>query len=139
MSIEYDIIEDKQFVLAKGTGVITGIDVIKHLDELASDDRYISPMKKLIDYRFVESLNISQDEAISIALKKDTLSTKFRDERCAFVTPGNRTYGTSRVHQSLVDSTSINIAVFRQMKDALDWLDVELDTNLDEWLKKPIK
>jgi len=40
MSIEYDIIIDKKIVLAKGSGVITGIDVIRHLDALAVDDRY---------------------------------------------------------------------------------------------------
>ena len=135
MLIKYDIIEDKKLVLAKGTGNIKGIDVIKHLDELASDDRYISPMKKLIDYRFVKSINISQDEAVKIAMKKDTLSKKFLNEKCAFVSPMIETYVTSRTHQYLIDNTSVNTAVFKIMEEALDWLDIELDSKMEEWLK----
>ncbi len=131
MPIEYDIIKDKQLVIAKGSGVVTGIDVIRHLDQLAADDRYTTPMKKIIDYRFIDSINISPEEAVTIALKKDTFIKKFRGERCAFVSPGDVTCDTSRVHQSLVDSSSIDTAVFRQIEEALDWLDVTLDMSLD--------
>ena len=124
MPIEYDIIEDKHLVLAKGSGVVTGIDVIRHLDQLAADDRYTVPMKKIIDYRFIDSIKISPEEAVTIALKKETFSNKFYGERCAFVSPGDVVFGTSRVHQSLVDSSGIDTAVFRQIEEALDWLDV---------------
>jgi hypothetical protein len=131
MPIKYDIIEEKQLVIAKGTGVITGPDVIAHLNALAADDRYSAPMKKLVDYRFIESIIISPDEAISIALKKDTLIGKFRGEKCAFISPGDETYNASRIHQSLIDSSGIGTAVFRELEKALDWLDVALNTPLD--------
>jgi len=49
MPIEYEIIEDKRLVIAKGSGVVTGNDVISHLDTLAADEKYLSPMKKLVD------------------------------------------------------------------------------------------
>jgi hypothetical protein len=137
MTIEYAIIEEKQLVLVKGSGIITGEDVIRHLDVLASDNRYIAPMKKIIDYRFIESLNISQDEAVSIALKKDTFSNKFRGEKCVFISPTNGTYGSSREHQSLVDSSNIDTAVFRNIEKALNWLDITLDNSHEDWLKEP--
>jgi hypothetical protein len=35
MTIEHEIIEEKQLVLVKGSGVITGKDVIRYLEELA--------------------------------------------------------------------------------------------------------
>ena len=127
MPIEYDIIGDKQLVLAKGSGVVTGNDVIRHLDRLAADNRYKVPMKKLVDYRSIDSINISPEEAEEIAQKKQTLSSTFRGERCAFVSPGDLTYGTSRVHQALVDSTEVDTKVFRRMEDAIDWLDITLD------------
>jgi hypothetical protein len=131
MPIEYDIIEEKQLVVAKGSGVVTGIDVISHLDRLAADDRYVAPMKKIIDYRIIDSINISSEEAVTIALKKDTFNNKFNGEKCAFVSPGDLTFGTSRVHQSLVDSTGISTAVFKQIEEALKWLDVTLDMSLE--------
>ena len=127
MPIEYDIIGDKQLVLAKGSGVVTGNDVIRHLDRLAADNRYTVPMKKLVDYRSIDSINISPEEAEEIAQKKQTLSSTFRGERCAFVSPGDLTYGTSRVHQALVDSTEVDTKVFRRIEDAIDWLDITLD------------
>ena len=115
-------------MVAKGSGVVTGIDVINHLDSLAADARYAAPMKKIIDYRSIDSINISPEDAVTIALKKDTFSKKFNGEKCAFVSPEDITFGSSRVHQSLIDNTSINTAVFRQIEKALNWLDVTLDT-----------
>jgi hypothetical protein len=127
MAIEYEIIEDKRLVFAKGSGVVTGSDVIRHLDTLAVDERYIAPMKKLVDYRSIESIQISNEEANRIAHKKEMLSKKYPGERCAFISPADLTYGTARVHQALVDGADINMEVFRSIEDALEWLDVELD------------
>jgi len=130
MSIKYDIIMDKKLVLAKGSGVITGIDVIRHLDALSVDDRYKAPMKKLVDYRTIDSIRISLKEAYSIAQKKIKLASIFAGERCAFVSPMDLSYGSSRVHQALVDGASgLNTAVFKRIEDALEWLDVTLDVN----------
>ena len=139
MPIEYKIIENKKLILAKGSGEITGADVIKHIDELTSDNRYISPMKKIVDYRFVESINISQDESVTIAVKKDTLSTKFLNERCAFISPKHETYVASRIHQYLVDNQTINTSVFRELEKGLVWLEVEVDSEIEEWLNRPTK
>jgi len=129
MPIEYDIITDKKLVLAKGSGVITGIDVIRHLDALAVDDRYKAPMKKLVDYRTIDSIRISLEEAYSIAQKKIKLASIFSGERCAFVSPEDVSYGSSRVHQALVDGAGLCTTVFRRVEDALEWLDVTLDIN----------
>ena len=129
MPIEYDIIIDKKLVLAKGSGVITGIDVIRHLDALAADDRYKAPMKKLVDYRTIDSISISMKEAYSIAQKKIKLASVFSGERCAFVSPRDVSYASSRVHQSLVDGVGLSTAVFRSIEDALKWLGVTLDMN----------
>ena len=120
---------DKKLVLAKGSGVITAIDVIRHLDALAADDRYKAPMKKLVDYRTIDSIRISLEEAYSIAQKKIKLAGRFAGERCAFVSPGGLSYGSSRVHQMLVDGAGLNTAVFRRIEDALKWLNVALDMN----------
>ena len=139
MPIEYDIIEEQKLVLAKGSGVVNSVDIIGHLESLAADSRYTPPMKKIIDYRYVDSINISSEEAVKIALKKDTFSNKFQGERCVFISPGKDTYSASRVHQSLIDSSSIDTAVFRQIEKALEWLKITLDANLEKWLSEPTK
>ena len=127
MAIEYEIIEDKRLVIAKGSGVVTGNDVISHLETLAADERYVSPMKKLVDYSSIDKIRQSNEEVIIIARKKEALKRKFAGERCAFVSPADLTFGIARVHQALIDSTGINTNVFRRIEEALEWLDVELD------------
>lgn len=127
MSIKYDIIESKSLILAKGIDVVKGTEVIKHLDELAADERYKAPMKKLVDYRNIDNIIISSEDAIIIAKKKKNLAVKFQGEKCAFVSPGDLTYGTSRVHQALIQGADINTEVFRSVDEAIDWLDVIID------------
>ena len=130
MPIEYDIVENKKLVVVKGSGVISANDVISHLEDLSMDNRYTAPMKKLIDYRSIDRKNIIAEEANVIAQKKRELSTIFSGERCAFVSPKDLTFGTSRVHQALIDGADINTMVFRRIEEASDWLDVTLEHGL---------
>ena len=51
----------KKLALAKGIGTISGNVVIRHLEELSKDDRYIATMKKLIAYRLVDKITILSD------------------------------------------------------------------------------
>ena len=128
MPIDYDIIEDQKLVLAKGIGTVSGDDVIRHLEELSKDDRYIAPMKKLIDYRLVDDITILSGDALTIAQLKSNLSSVFKGEKCAFISPGDLTYRTSRVHQSLIDSSpDLSTEVFRTVEEAVGWLEVKLD------------
>lgn len=105
MAIEYEIIEDKRLVIAKGSGVVTGNDVISHLETLAADERYVAPMKKIVDYSSIDSIRQSNEEVIIVARKKEALERKFAGEKCAFVSPADLTFGIARVHQALIDST----------------------------------
>jgi hypothetical protein len=128
MPIDYEIIEDKKLFLAKGIGTISGNDVIRHLEELSEDDKYVAPMKKLIDYRLVEKLSILYGQAMKIAQLKRELSSVFKGKKCAFISPGDLTYRTSRVHQSLIDDCpDLSTEVFRSVEETLDWLKVKLD------------
>ena len=128
MPIDYEIIEDKKLVLAKGIVAIYGNDVIRHLEELSKDDKYIAPMKKLIDYRLVDNLSILYGQAMKIAELKRKLSSVFKGEKCAFISPGDLTYRASRVHQSLIDSCpDLNTEVFRSVEEAVGWLEVKFD------------
>ena len=127
MPIDYKIYEDKKLVLATGHGVITAAEVIAHLDAVAADERYQSPMKKLVDYRDVENIEGSINEQRAIAWKKKQHHERFAGEKCAFVSPKDVIFGTTRMHESLVNETDYNMNVFRNIDDALAWLDVTLD------------
>ena len=131
MPIEYEIIESQRLIIAKGSGVITGEEILDHLETLANDYRYISPMKKLVDYRLVDNIAVSTDEQWQIADRKNDLNTKFDGEKCAFISPKDINFGQSQVHQALVEGYNLSTEVFRSVKDALSWLDVMLDDDFD--------
>jgi hypothetical protein len=35
-------------IIAKGSGVVTGNDVLEHLDAISADEKCIAPMKKIV-------------------------------------------------------------------------------------------
>ena len=129
MAIEYEIIEEKRLVIAKGSGIVTGDDVMRHLEALAADERYVAPMKKLVDYSSIDAIMQSNEEIILIVRKKEALKQRFAGERCAFVTPNDLAFGIARVHEAYVNSTIMKAAVFRRLEEALAWLDVESNPN----------
>ena len=126
MSITYEIIEGENIIFAVGSGVVTAKDILNHLDKLAEDKRYIAPMKKLVDYRNIDNINITAKEAQIIANRKSELSSKFSGEQCAFVAPDDLTFGTSRVHQALIENANLNTEVFRSIAKAMEWLNIEV-------------
>lgn len=128
MPIEYNIDEEQQLVWVTGSGTITGKDVISHLGLLAHDTSYIPPMKKLVDYRNIETIKITQDEAETIAQTKNSFNNKFAGEICAFVAPVDLTYGTARVHQARVGN-DIDIKVCRTIEEALEYLVISIDSS----------
>jgi len=131
LPISYVILTEEQLVLLKGSGLVTGKEVLKHLDALADDEKYVGPMKKLVDYRFIDSINITPQEAWEIAKKKKAFVDRFGREKLAFVSPADLTFGATRVHQALIDGADIDSEVFRRIEDALDWLDLPSDTALE--------
>jgi hypothetical protein len=84
-------------------------------------------MKKLVDYTKVENFEGSINEARKIAEKKLSLSNIFHKEKCAFVAPKDLIFGMSRSHEALVDGSHLDTEVFRNIKEALQWLGVDSD------------
>lgn len=129
MPLEYKIIEEKKLVHVTGWGIITFSELLSHINELGKDPGYKKPMKKLIDYRQVSNVELSMTESESFAQTKAELSDIFSEEKCAIVAPKDVTFGTARIHDSLIEMKEPNIEteVFRDFDQALDWLDVVLD------------
>ncbi|MBU0731194.1 MAG: hypothetical protein KKA70_15795 [Proteobacteria bacterium] len=127
MPIKYTIIEGKKLVLAVGQGLINFDDLARHIDTLAHDPKYISPMKKLVDYRNASLVELKREEAYMFTQKKAQLKDKFANEMCAIITKNDLDFGTSRVHGARIEASDIHTNVFRNIKDALKWLEAELD------------
>ncbi|MEJ2053747.1 MAG: hypothetical protein P8X42_07485 [Calditrichaceae bacterium] len=128
MSLKYEVIEKFKLILATGEGVITFSELMNHLEQLSQDPKYKRPMKKLVDYRRVTSIQMSSTESETFAQRKASLAKVFIGEQCAIVAPFDPAYGIARVHDSLMDfkEPGIVISVFRNWDEAVNWLDVKL-------------
>lgn len=129
MPILYDIIKNEKIVMCVGSGTVTAEEIIDHLKMLAEDIDYIPPMKKLVDYRTIEDILISPEEALIIAQTKKGLSVDFLGEKCAFVAPNDRTFNASQTHQFYVDADGINNKAFKTFDEAMKWLDISISNN----------
>ena len=132
MSLKYDIYENLKLVLAIGKDTISFKELMDHMDQLSKDPRYKKPMKKLVDYRQVKSIQLNSSESETFAQKKAGLGNVFFGEKCAIVAPVDPAYGVARVHDSLMDykEPGIEVSVFRDWEEAQNWLDVKLPDHI---------
>jgi len=66
-------------------------------------------------------------ESEIFATKKTSLNEVFSGEKCAIVATKDINFGTARVHNALMDRSGIEISVFRDLTQALAWLEIEPD------------
>ena len=134
MPLKYEIIEEINLVLAVGEGVISFSELMDHLEQLGKDPKYKKPMKKLVDYRNVDSIQMSSSESETFAQKKAGLGDVFIGEQCAIVAPVDPAYGMARVHDSLMDykEPGIDTSVFRDWDEAQSWLNVKLPESFNK-------
>jgi hypothetical protein len=122
MPLKYKILQDRKLVYVVGTEKVTFAELLAHLGELAKDPGYRAPMKKLIDYRYCEPLNLSTAEMETFSRKKASYANVFAGEQCAIITKVDVDFGMARMHGAHIEQKKIDTMVFRDMKPALEWL-----------------
>ncbi len=127
MPIKYKIFQNRKLVYALGNGKITFDELLQHIEELAADPQYKPPMKKIVDYRNATLFGLSIEEANKFTIKKVQLVEIFNNETCAFVMNSDLDFGMSRAHEAHFENSDITTNVFRNMEEALSWLQVDLD------------
>ena len=125
MPLRYKVIEDKKLVYVVGTDIVTFDDLVESLKSLSDDPRYTAPMRKLVDYRHLEKIELSMKESEAFAREKDLRKNIFAHEQCAIVAPKDVNFGIARMHSSLIDQSTMITKVFREMEDARAWLGIE--------------
>ncbi len=122
MSTTYEINTVRKTVTVMGSGNITVEEILSLLEKLKDDLDYKAPMKMLIDWRNIKSIKISSSEIEKIARRKIELVARFSGERCAFVASANSAFETATSLQNLINGAGLSAQVFRNIKDAMDWL-----------------
>lgn len=110
----------------KETGVvwITASDVLTYEDFRTINWPGMSPgTLQVLDTRDVTSFELDSSEIRSIA--RNESEEDLPVSRMAIVTGAEVAYGLARMFQILAEDASYEVTVFRDVDDALAWLDIE--------------
>jgi hypothetical protein len=127
MTVEYSFTKEWKLVWVNITDTVTFEQMAAYLKSLSRDPRYRPPMNKLVDFRQCRDYALTREEAENFAGLNRDLGTVFSNEKCAIVAPGDLEYGMSRVHEMYTTGSGLEITVFRQLQDALDWLGIDAE------------
>jgi hypothetical protein len=125
MTVEYAFIEKLKLVIVNIADTVTFEQMVTHLMALSKDPRYQPPMKKLVDFRKCRKYDLTRDQAEKFATLNRELSNIFINEKCAIIAPGDLEFGMSRAHEMYTFGSGLDIQVFRQLPEGLDWLGIE--------------
>ena len=136
MPLHYSILPEHRLVYVYGVGSVGVEDLKNNLLELAADSEYRAPMLKLVDYRESEAMRLDSGDNLSFTYLKNDLAEHFHGERCALVMNSDVDFGVARVCQAHVDE-DLQTGVFRDMNEALQWLQVKVTEQELQALRKP--
>lgn len=125
MTVGYTFFEKWKLVLVNIAETVTFEQMAMYLKSLSQDPHYRPPMKKLVDFRKCRKYDLTRDQAEKFAALNKELSSCFTNEKCAVIAPGDLEYGMSRAHELHLSGSGLDIQVFRQLPEALDWLGIE--------------
>ena len=125
MTVGYTFDDRWKLVFVNIADTVTFEQLMLYLKSLSQDPRYRPPMKKLVEFRKCRKFDLTRDQAEKFAALNRDLSSCFANEKCAIVAPGDLEYGLSRAHEMYLSGSGLDIKVFRQLPEALDWLGIE--------------
>ncbi len=120
MACSYVIYRDRRLVITTGRGRVTLAEITEHRDQLIADADFHPDFNQLIDFTAVTSLDVSMDEAKSVARHPHFSSRSRR----AFVATTPDIFAMGRfmaAHDELARGPE-HIGVFSALDAALEWL-----------------
>ena len=123
MSIRYYVDQDKQLVLTVIDGHVKLEHLFTYVDTAVSDSN-LSDYSALIQINVLNS-SITSREIAEVASRANAKPHNATYIRTAVVAPANLAYGLSRVYQSHRTPASNEFAVFREITEAANWLELQ--------------
>jgi hypothetical protein len=125
MPVRYVIEKERRLVISTGSDRVTFADLKAHQDQLVSDPDFNPEFNQLLDGIAVTALDVSVDEAKTLANRKVFSSTSLR----AFVAPSPAIFGMGRLWTAYHEMSNApsQVCVFYDLTSALKWLGLEND------------
>lgn len=125
MRTEYQIIPSLRLVYVAMRRAMSFKELVVHLEDLAADEDYVPPMKKIVDFSVVEDIPMYMFAQDDFDKLKTFYEGKLRGEHCVFVTPTNFKYGMGRHFGGSMGDAHLEVSVVRTLEEALALLEIK--------------
>ena len=124
MPISYLIDKQRLYIQRVLSGTVTSDEILASLTETLKHPDYQPGMKSLTDLRSIQHYASPQDvrQIANFILGR---SEEVRGGKAAIVVSQDVSYGMARMLELLTESSQLSIGVFRDMKEAYEWLGIE--------------
>jgi hypothetical protein len=122
----YHIDPRYNLVRTHALGVLTDEDIVGHKKRLAADPRFTPGMYELSDVRGVTDLRVTPEGIQALVEVDGSQSSKLQDYKLAIVAGQDLVFGLARTYGILAQRHVPNIGVFRDDREAAEWLGVTL-------------
>jgi len=133
MPITYTLYPDQGLVVTTFSGVVADPEFVDFYRSLYSDPAYSAGVGELADLRQVTSFRITADALHEVkTLGEERYAGTDTTFRTAIVAPSDLSFGIARIYDALVAGGPEEVAVFRGLGEALEWLALdEIPDDLD--------
>jgi len=121
MPVTYQINHKAGFIETRCTGLVTFDEVMRHFEQLEAESSLTGRLDVLLDLTETTSLpETAQLQEVAQFVKR--LKAKLEWGACAIVASRDALFGMSRIFEVFAESLFHRICVFRERKEAQQWL-----------------
>ncbi len=124
MPYDFIINAEQHLVFSRGFGVFTHAEYLAHISRLQREVLFRPEFDQIVDCRLVTKIDITSDQLATLA----NMSVFAKSSRRAFVVSSDVNFGLSRMLATQLEvKKGQQTRVFRDMREALAWLNLPLD------------
>ena len=125
MPILFEVIQDKEYFIAKYIGTITGDDVLKEHEQFFSAGQWHPGLNALVDFSDAD-LSEAQNSVIKRVARyfeNFLKANPTNSVKTAIYAPADFPFAIARIYEAMATQAPQTVQVFRDLSDAKTWLE----------------
>jgi hypothetical protein len=127
VQILYRIIPDQKVAYIKAWGKVTVDEIMIEGARMFAETEWENGFNILCDYREITEFNPVCEDVQRVVDQDKKHEPLFDKSKCAVVAKGDLVFGISRMWEILSQDTNLSTMVFRDIREAINWLEMDMD------------
>ena len=124
MPYSYKIDTHHNIVLFKATGAFTSEILLECLNVVTADPKFKTNFNHLVDLQDLSSFPADSSDMQKRTSLDREMEEMIGEGKIALVSSNELVYGMTRMYEIMMDDALPTVCTFKQMDDAIDWLDI---------------